>query len=591
MASRRKKKAESLPDLIAGPGDYLGMLLSLRQSLGLNPDASMEERFRILERAAEAACLSCRIARLDDSGRVGWKRFIAVGPPAEIVFSLEENSIALNSFIAGDDLEIASLLEEARPRGCFEDWLRISGDESGAVFPLILSGELRGLMFLSSTDSDIRSLGRLISSELTLGLTLNESRLARRLADWLFSQCPLPVFLLERASKRLVKVNRAVEGVFSARAPDKRGSAVSVLHLVEAAADGVDEKNPFAWSSIDLEGLDYEAMMTCLLGPDAGEVYIVLIPAGFLSAAGSGILVSPTPSRPVKRGKPADPSDSLGRQLVFERLIRQVISRLHSSLDMNSVLQLLVDNVGQCLSVSRCLAVRSELATLPVVTHEYAEPSISPLGLGRTARFPSSVVARFRNGPVAIDDVTSLRSVRSIPSEDVSSLLDAGISSLAGAPIVSHGSIYGAVIAIELGRNRKWTDSELELIRVAAGHASVSLGHCQTHQQIKDQIFHANLLSNLTKQLNNSLELANLRSGTVVEKSKSCVPEAEAPPLSVREMEVLKLIASGLSNKEIANRLFLTASTVELHASRIRKKLGLRSRTALVKYACDNGLA
>jgi len=173
----------------------------------------------------------------------------------------------------------------------------------------------------------------------------------------------------------------------------------------------------------------------------------------------------------------------------------------------------------------------------------------------------------------------------------VSSLLDAGISSLAGAPIVSHGSIYGAVIAIELGRNRKWTDSELELIRVAAGHASVSLGHCQTHQQIKDQIFHANLLSNLTKQLNNSLELANLRSGVVVEKGKACVPEAEAPPLSVREMEVLKLIASGLSNKEIANRLFLTASTVELHASRIRKKLGLRSRTALVKYACDNGLA
>ncbi|MBL0184760.1 MAG: response regulator transcription factor [Candidatus Obscuribacter sp.] len=44
------------------------------------------------------------------------------------------------------------------------------------------------------------------------------------------------------------------------------------------------------------------------------------------------------------------------------------------------------------------------------------------------------------------------------------------------------------------------------------------------------------------------------------------------------------------ANKEIAQRLFLTESTVELHASRIRKKLKLKSRTALVKYACDNGL-
>jgi DNA-binding NarL/FixJ family response regulator len=61
-------------------------------------------------------------------------------------------------------------------------------------------------------------------------------------------------------------------------------------------------------------------------------------------------------------------------------------------------------------------------------------------------------------------------------------------------------------------------------------------------------------------------------------------------PLSARELEVLRLIASGLANREIAQRLFLTESTVELHASRIRKKLKLKSRTALVKFACDNHL-
>ncbi|MBZ0189735.1 MAG: LuxR C-terminal-related transcriptional regulator [Candidatus Obscuribacterales bacterium] len=142
-----------------------------------------------------------------------------------------------------------------------------------------------------------------------------------------------------------------------------------------------------------------------------------------------------------------------------------------------------------------------------------------------------------------------------------------------------------------MDKNRHWSESELELIRVAAGHASVALEHCHAYQQIKDQLFHTNLLGNLTKQLNNSLEMVNRRSSVTVEKSKKSLSDGDPPPLSVRELEVLKLIASGLSNKEIASRLFLTASTVELHASRIRKKLELRSRTALVKYACDNGLA
>jgi DNA-binding NarL/FixJ family response regulator len=89
--------------------------------------------------------------------------------------------------------------------------------------------------------------------------------------------------------------------------------------------------------------------------------------------------------------------------------------------------------------------------------------------------------------------------------------------------------------------------------------------------------------------LTSTLELAgrNLKTDGGDEKKLA----STAPPLSLRELEVLKLIASGLANREIAQRLFLTESTVELHASRIRKKLKLKSRTALVKFACDNGLA
>jgi non-specific serine/threonine protein kinase len=60
--------------------------------------------------------------------------------------------------------------------------------------------------------------------------------------------------------------------------------------------------------------------------------------------------------------------------------------------------------------------------------------------------------------------------------------------------------------------------------------------------------------------------------------------------LSRREMEVLRLIAQGLSNQQIADRLNLSPRTVTSHASSILGKLGLSSRTAVVAYAIRHDL-
>ncbi|HET9720980.1 MAG TPA: response regulator transcription factor [Solirubrobacteraceae bacterium] len=71
---------------------------------------------------------------------------------------------------------------------------------------------------------------------------------------------------------------------------------------------------------------------------------------------------------------------------------------------------------------------------------------------------------------------------------------------------------------------------------------------------------------------------------------------AAAPPpgppggLSEREAEVLRLVALGYTNVEIASQLFLSIRTVETHRSHIQQKLRLRSRADLVQYALDNGL-
>jgi two-component system response regulator NreC len=67
---------------------------------------------------------------------------------------------------------------------------------------------------------------------------------------------------------------------------------------------------------------------------------------------------------------------------------------------------------------------------------------------------------------------------------------------------------------------------------------------------------------------------------------------APGPPddLSERELEVLRLIALGHTNAEIAEQLFLSVRTVETHRAHIQQKLGLSSRAELVGYALRRGL-
>lgn len=67
-------------------------------------------------------------------------------------------------------------------------------------------------------------------------------------------------------------------------------------------------------------------------------------------------------------------------------------------------------------------------------------------------------------------------------------------------------------------------------------------------------------------------------------------PARDTDPLSIREREVLALLAFGYTNQEIADRLFVSVRTVEAHRAHILTKLRLSSRAELVRYAIDAGL-
>jgi len=64
----------------------------------------------------------------------------------------------------------------------------------------------------------------------------------------------------------------------------------------------------------------------------------------------------------------------------------------------------------------------------------------------------------------------------------------------------------------------------------------------------------------------------------------------EALGITPRELEILELIAEGLSNKEIAGRLFVSENTVKTHSSRVFDKLGAKRRTQAVQMGKECGL-
>jgi DNA-binding NarL/FixJ family response regulator len=83
--------------------------------------------------------------------------------------------------------------------------------------------------------------------------------------------------------------------------------------------------------------------------------------------------------------------------------------------------------------------------------------------------------------------------------------------------------------------------------------------------------------------------LDSLITGQLVNRLGRRAPLGPSAALSDREREVVRYVAHGYSNKEIAQKLDVSVKTVETYRYRATEKLGLRSRADLVRYAIDQG--
>lgn len=75
--------------------------------------------------------------------------------------------------------------------------------------------------------------------------------------------------------------------------------------------------------------------------------------------------------------------------------------------------------------------------------------------------------------------------------------------------------------------------------------------------------------------------------GAPFERNEARVRELQLTP---RELEILEAVAAGLSNKEIADQLFVSENTVKTHAARVFAKLGAKRRTQAVQLAKEAGI-
>lgn len=72
--------------------------------------------------------------------------------------------------------------------------------------------------------------------------------------------------------------------------------------------------------------------------------------------------------------------------------------------------------------------------------------------------------------------------------------------------------------------------------------------------------------------------------------ASSAAHQKVTQPLSIRELEILRLVVKGLSAKEIADKLFLSVHTIYTHRKNILRKLACKNAAELVSYALDKGL-
>ncbi len=109
--------------------------------------------------------------------------------------------------------------------------------------------------------------------------------------------------------------------------------------------------------------------------------------------------------------------------------------------------------------------------------------------------------------------------------------------------------------------------------------------------QVLDGLVHADAVAGQPRGAHHARPGASAQhTGALASEPDTDVTGEAGTVLTPRELDVLKLVAQGLSNSDIAQRLFLSEHTIHRHLANILRKLGLSSRVAAAAWGVRNGL-
>lgn len=128
-------------------------------------------------------------------------------------------------------------------------------------------------------------------------------------------------------------------------------------------------------------------------------------------------------------------------------------------------------------------------------------------------------------------------------------------------------------------------DSEEFISHIMEIGANGFLSKDSEYETVKDAIF--------TSMANGYYMTPNVSQAMIkaLVRNKSITPSFNEPELSERELEVIRLICSEKTSKEIGEALHLSSRTVDGHRERILEKIGARNTVGIVMYAVRNGIA
>ena len=267
-----------------------------------------------------------------------------------------------------------------------------------------------------------------------------------------------------------------------------------------------------------------------------------------------------------------------------EALLNRLIVNIHGSLELSDTIERATRSLLDEMNVSRTITCLVEEPNNNMrIRRQMTGAGVKPISDKSPLfeRYHDLLLDIGERRPLVVQQDDTFAFAQDVRTE----MRKYDIQSMIMIPLVYRGKLMGLIHLDQVDKLRLWNSSQISLLTRIANQFAIALSQGKLYQIVEAQSTSIQRLTELCSQLNEVVKTTK----DFTERTES--QERVRIKLTNREMEVLKKVAEGLSNKEIADELHITEGTTEVHVSRLRKKLSASSRAALVRYAYENHLA